>query len=230
MARSRTKVDPLLESQHLTAELREAVASGRQHWFAAVLAAIRQWSLAEEQVDGRRYRYLIGGEAFDWLLLAERLCEELKGVVPQEECEALLFHGCLPLELSEEEFRRLIGPAKYRAHLNFVYGVRVEEALQLAVEEEVHKERLTRVWENGHVDDEACRRVYGASRGELLAACRQERDLPPIDRLSLCELKEFTYWLFKHRLRNADPARMASDTRKGLARLAQLEARRRQVS
>ena len=35
----------------------------------------------------------------------------------------------------------------------------------------------------------------------------------------LTELKEFTYWLFKRRVRSSEPARVASDTRKGLARL-----------
>jgi hypothetical protein len=42
----------------------------------------------------------------------------------------------------------------------------------------------------------------------------------------LSDLHEFTYWLFKHRVNNSDPARVASDTRKGLAMLSRLRARR----
>lgn len=222
--RTEPEGDPRAEAREIIARMKEAVAQGRQHWLIALLDAIRRWPLPEERVGERTYRYLIAGEAFDWLLLAERLCQELEGLIPEEECEALLFHGRLPLELTEEELRRLMGPAKYRAHLNFLYGVRVEEALQLAVRQEVHKERLSRIWENGHVDDEACRRIYGAGRQELLAAFCRERRLPPGDAISLSEWSEFTYWLFKQRLRLADPARVASDTRKGLAMLSRLEA------
>jgi hypothetical protein len=29
-------------------------------------------------------------------------------------------------------------------------------------------------------------------------------------------MKEFTYWLFKYRLKHGDPARVASDTKKAL--------------
>ena len=41
-------------------------------------------------------------------------------------------------------FRDLLGPTKYRAHLNFWYGVVVEEALQLSAEEEARKRHTAR--------------------------------------------------------------------------------------
>ena len=214
-----TRVDALL------AGLRDSVEGGGQHWFVAVLQAAGDWPLAEEKVDGRRYRYLIGGEAFDWLLLAERLCEAVADLTPEDEREALLLHARFPTEVTEEEFRRLLGPAKHRAHLNFLYGVRVEEALQLGVAQEVQKERLSKVWENGHVDEEVCQRIYGASRRELFERFRRQSAFPG-DGLTLSDLHEFTYWLFKHRVNNSDPARVASDTRKGLAMLSRLRARR----
>lgn len=207
--------------------LRRVVARADGHWFTALLSAIAAWRQPEETVGGRSYRYLIGGEAFDWLLLAERLCLELDGLVPREELEALLFEGRPPVPIGEEEFRRIIGSAKYRAHLNFFYGVLVEEALQMAVEEEVQKERLSHVWTHRQrTDDEVCQRIYGFTRRELLRKFCEERGMAPLDGLSLGEYKEFTYWLFKHRLRCCDPARVASDTRKGLAMLAGLESAR----
>ena len=220
-----TVPDLHIEAQNVIADMREAVARGDEHWLLAVLQAIGRWPLAQEQVGDRTYSYLIGGEAFDWLLLAERLCEELQTLIPEDECEELLFFGWLPPELTEEGFRRHLGAAKYRAHLNFLYGVRVEQALQVAVQEEVHKERLSRIWENGHVDDEVCHRIYGGTRAELLQAFRSQQALAPSGSISLGELTEFTYWLFRYRLRNADPAKVASDTRKGLALLQRLEAR-----
>jgi len=36
----------------------------------------------------------------------------------------------------------------------------------------------------------------------------------------------FTYWLFKYRLRQCDRAKVASDTRRGLAQLARLDSLR----
>ena len=41
--------------------------------------------------------------------------------------------------------------------------------------------------------------------------------------ISLAEAREFTYWLFKYRLRYCDPARVASDTRRALGMLRRLE-------
>ncbi len=219
--------DLAAEAQALVASLRRRIQEGEGHWFLALMEAIAGWRLPEEQVGERTFRYLVGGEAFDWLLLAERLCLEIADLVPQDELEALLFHGHLPLEMGEEEFRRLMGPAKYRAHLNFYYGVLVEEALQLAVEDEVVKERLTCIWQNGHIDDEVCQRIYGATRRELWDCFCQQRGLPSAEWLDVQGLREFTYWLFKERLRRCDPARVASDTRKGLAKLAALEGARR---
>jgi hypothetical protein len=205
------------------AELRRAVTDG-QPWFIALLQAIAQWPLPEETVGDRCYRYLVGGEAFDWLLLAERMCETLDGLLPVEEQEALLFFGRPPLDITEQEFRRLIGHAKYRAHLNYLYGVIVEEVLQLVVEEDQRKEQLSRVWEK-HLppDAEAFRHIYGRGQQDLVREFRQERRLSEAEDLSLAEAQEFTYWLFKHRLRWCDPARVASDTRRALAKLRYLE-------
>ena len=62
---------------------------------------------------------------------------------------------------------------------------------------------------------------------ELLERFREERGLPPSDSIAYSDLKAFTYWLFKYRLRNCDRARVASDTRKALSQLARLERARR---
>jgi hypothetical protein len=205
------------------AEFRQAVMEGRP-WFIALLQAIAQWPLPEETVGDRQYRYLVGGEAFDWLLLAERLCEALDGFLPPEEQEALLFFGRPPLDITEEEFRRLIGYAKYRAHLNYLYGVVVEEVLQLVVEEDLRKDQLSRVWEKRSPPDaEAFQHIYGRGQQELLREFRQERGLPQAETVSLAEAQEFTYWLFKRRVRWNDPARVASDTHRALAMLRSLE-------
>ena len=101
----------------------------------------------------------------------------------------------------------------------------MEEALQLAAELEV----LKRYASNGvrYMDDcseEAFRKIYGASKIELLAAFRRERDTPADSTMDLRESKEFTYWLFKYRLSKSDKSKIASDTRKGLQQLEMMKA------
>src|SRR5512136_234889 len=197
--------------------LGEAISTGK-NWYVALLEAIGLWGSAEELHDGRYYRYLIGGEAFDWLTLADRLCQEIDGLIPEDERLELLFAATPPIDLPSREFRQLIGDVKYRAYLNYLYGVVVEEALISVVEEEVMKE-------NGHltlslglrIEQEAYRRIYDAEMTDLLAFFRGQRGYANGDSISLTEKKEFTYWLFKYRVEHSEKAKVASDTRKALA-------------
>ena len=203
-----------------------------QPWFDALLDAIRRWDIPRELIDGREYVYLIEREAFDWLLLCERLCDAMPpGLLPAEEVEALLADETPPQTLSEDEFQERIGPAKYWAHLNFLYGVRVEQALQLAVERALQKESggvsFSHVRRDLERDTHA--RIYGATQDELLRDFREQSDRPQTERISQQEWQAFTYWLFRSRVERQDPARVASDTRRGLDMLRELElaARRR---
>ncbi|MFC1892970.1 hypothetical protein ACFLYR_02885 [Chloroflexota bacterium] len=199
--------------------LQQAIKSG-SHWYIALLEAIGLWSSAEETYGDRTYCYLIAGEAFDWLLLAERLCDAVDGWPPDEEKRALLFQGRPPLDLSQEEFRRLIGGIKYHQLLNYFYGVIVEEALILAVREEVRKEWLTQGYTiDRDTTNEVYRRIYGSTRAVLLKKFRQEKGHPQVQSAGLTELKEFTYWLFKYRLEHCEKTRVASDTKKALGQL-----------
>ncbi len=204
---------------------RQAITGG-QHWFEAMLDAVGQWRLPEERVGDRTYRYLTGGEAFDWLLLAERLLEEVRDITPAGECDALLFDGRWPdgIEIDDEEFAARIGAAKHAAHLNYLYGVLVEEALQLSVEEEIHKQSRARAWGMDPRDDESMYvRVYGRGRGELTAMYYEQTGRMLGEHVSYSDWKDWTYWLFKTRLKRQDKARVASDTRKGLAQLTRME-------
>ena len=273
---------------HLRAAARAGVP-----WPQALLEAVALWTAPQEVHRGRTYRYLIQGEALDWLTLAERLCaelEELASPAPGEpaeppagvetsahgepaeppagvetsahgepveppagvetpahgelveppaygepaeppqsvptaaELEGLLFQGQLPETVTPEEFRERMGGNKYRAYLNYWYGVVVEEALQQAVEDEVRKRHRARCYpDNEDLVEEAFTHLYGATRAALLKEYRQEAKIPQRAALSLADYKEFTYWLSKRRFNLWDPARVASDTRKGIRHLKQLE-------
>jgi hypothetical protein len=213
-----TETLPLTQTADAEAirHLEQAILSGK-HWYIALLEAIGLWTASEETYNGRHYRYLIDGEAFDWLLLAERLCQAVDGLLPDEERLALLFHGEPPIKLTTEKFKQLIGSGKYHQYLNYFYGVTVEEALIQAVQEEVRKEKRTSGYNNEHnLANEVYRRIYGATKAILLKRFRREKGYPQLKSISLTELKEFTYWLFNYRLKNCDKARVASDTKKAL--------------
>lgn len=205
----------------LLKEMQEKVASGT-HWYLALLETIGKWKFPEEEVARNIYRYLIGGEAFDWLLLVSRLSQELNGNIPQEEKEELLFHGREPLAVTQSDFKTFLGPARYKAYLNYYYGVEVEEALISAVEEEVMKEKkalgFTKLDEE-KISDEAFKRLYHKGFNELLAEYRQEKALSEKAILMFYEWKEFIYWLFQLRCRFSDKARCASDTKKALQQM-----------
>ena len=64
--------------------------------------------------------------------------------------------------------------------------------------------------------EEAYRRVYGAKKAVLLKRFRREKGYTQLNSITLTELKEFTYWLFKFRLKESEKAKVASDTRKAL--------------
>lgn len=203
--------------------LRQAILAG-QHWFDALLDAVGHWRTPEEWIGDRHYNYLVGGEAFDWMLLAERLSGEIADLVPARETEALLFQGRWPIEIEDDDFAGRLGTAKYSAHLNYLYGVLVEEALQLFVEEEIHKELRNRPWGTDPREAEGMyRRVYGKSLRELTALHYEQTGVMLGEEVPYATWKAFTYWLFKVRLKLQDKARVASDTRKGLAQLSRME-------
>ena len=215
--KSQAKTAPITSLEDkVIKQLKEDIAAGK-HWYIALLEAIGRWEVVDEVVDGRSYKYLIDGEAFDWLLLAERLCQAVNNLLPKDEKIALLFHGKPPLELGADEFKKLIGSHKYRQQLNYFYGITAEEALLQAVEDEVRKERHA-LGRNNEQDiaDEAFRRIYGTTQQALLKLFRREKGYRRSRSINLAELKEFTYWLFKYRLRHCEKARIGSDTKKAL--------------
>ncbi len=224
-----TVAGPCSSSAEAISQLRADVRDG-VHWAEAVFRAMGQWANAEEEANGRHFRYVIGGEAFDRTLLAERLLQEVAGEVPEGEIENFTVRGDLPEGIDEDRIQSLLGVEKYRGYLNFHYGVTVEETLQLAVEQEVIK----RYASNGirRIEDpaeEAFARIYGAGQAELAVRFRQEDageggTAATLDEvpMTMSECKEFTYWLFKLRLRRSDKPKIASDTKKGLDQLQRM--------
>ncbi len=210
-----TDKDQLSNAQAI-AHLKNALAQGR-NWVTALLESMSLWTLAEEVYQEHHNRYLLDGEAFDWLLLAERLLAEVDGLVPEDEKRELLFSGDFSRSLTEEEVKSLLGPEKYSAYLNYWYGVIVEEAIiQSAKEEEQKRLHSGGISASFAITDGAFRRVYGQEREELHQQFREEKGYSESASFTATEAKEFTYWLFKYRLIHGEGERVARDTRKGI--------------
>ncbi len=198
--------------------LRQSITEGK-HWYIALLEAIGLWQIPEETHAGHHYRYLIAEEAFDWLLLAQRLCDEITDLVPESE-RTDLASGKFPLSITKDEFKSLIGNRKYHAHLNYFYGVMVEQALHLVVQMEIEKDQQLKPCREG-LQDRVFQNIYGDTEFNLLSRYRDQKGHAYNENMSLTEFDEFTYWLFKYRFANCDSARVASDTKKALSLLEQ---------
>jgi hypothetical protein len=91
------------------------------------------------------------------------------------------------------------------------------------VTEEMRKKQTVLGLNNDNgVVDEAYQRIYGATKSVLLKQFRRERHYPHLRSIRLSELNEFTYWLFKYRVKTRDKSLVASDTKKGLTKLHEL--------
>ena len=200
--------------------MQQQIAEGK-HWYMAMLEAIGLWAIPRETYEVRYYPYLIAKEAFDFLLLSERLCKELTGLAPEGEITELLF-GNPPVNISAQKMKDIIGTEKYTALLNHFYGVKVEQSLQISVIMDIEKENHGKK-HSIYLQDEVFQRIYGATEEDLLNRFRNERDYPLNEIMTITEHNEFTYWLFKYRFTYCDSARVASDTRKALQLIENLQ-------
>ncbi|MCL4545295.1 MAG: hypothetical protein M1118_11970 [Chloroflexi bacterium] len=225
----RTTAETRLAINNIITRLRQDIECG-DHWYVALLQAIARWEEPVERFHGRQLTYLVGGEALDWLVLAERLTAEIRDLIPDEERTTLIFHGEPPLILSTEAFREYIGPDRYRCFLNFFYGVVVEEALFFLLEEEARRSTVSGRASAAALDA-IYRDLYGAPEAELLAEFNESHALRVQTELDVDQFKAFTYFLFKRRVLYCLPARVASDTKRGLDELRRqwVAARRRLV-
>ena len=211
--------------EELLAALDAQLAVSPGSWKEAVLEVIGQWPVSSEEVDGERFGYMIGGEAFDWRLLARRVLQGLENGPAPEEWQAWLDMPDLFAGFGEPEFMRMLGVDKFRAGLSYFYGVTVEQGLIVASREEVTKRRVA----SGRAPsddrcDEAFERLYGDDFKSLWGEYRRESGDEDLDReqRTLGQNDAFIYWLFKRRMDRSDPAKVASDTRKGLAQLERM--------
>ena len=188
-----------------------------KEWVSELIKSMSLWTLEEEVYNSKNNKYLIDGEAFDWLLLARRLLDAIGDLVPTTEKNRLLLSEDISDLMSQDEFRNLLGPEKYSAYLNYWYGIVVEEAVIRSAEEEEGK-GMPRSGKIGkaRIRQKAYEKLYGLNQEELYNTFLSDKGYQKTPSFNVGIAKEFTYWLFKYRLVNSEGERVASDTRKGL--------------
>ena len=195
-------------------------------WPDALLNTISNWRTSEETFKDRKFQYFISEEAFDLFLLAERICActKIKQLIPTNEIENLIVQNKFPSFFDYNQIKAILGFEKYRAHMNFFYGITVEEALQLATELEIYKNKTSVGISNSIVTlEEIFNKIYGDSDLNLIKQFFKSKNKRSKKKFTLTEYKELTYWLFKYRLRNSDKAKLASDTKKAIKQLKFME-------
>ena len=197
--------------------LNNSIKNGKS-WFIALLESISLWTKPEEKYNDNNYIYFLDGEAFDWLVLAERLCYEINNFnLYKEEIEKFITYGKLPEVISLSIFKNSIGHSKYRGYLNYFYGITIEESLLISVESEIQKRNLSNGKQfNQDYTELAFENIYLSSQTLLLNIFYEDHKIKPKKYLTITESKLFTYWLFKYRLRSSDKSRSASYTKKGI--------------
>lgn len=203
----------------IVTQLKQSLVSDGD-WIDGLLKAICEWTVSFESLDGFEYQYLILGEGLDWLRLADRLISEVADMIPEDELGDLLFYGRLPERFDKQLFKEFIGPIKYGFYLNYWYGVIVEEAIQNAIERDIRKRHLALCYQD-HEDlfESVFGSLYGESRETLMNNFWAELGKDPEENITTTRSKEFTYWLHKIRVNRWDPARVASDTKRGILEL-----------
>lgn len=196
--------------------LRYSIKSGT-YWPQALIQAMGSWSLPNETYKGREYVYLIHGECFNMLLLAERLMAELQDLISFTDIENLLFNSEFPEDFDLSTLKSELGVTKYRGHVNFFYGVIVEENLQYIVEQEIEK----RYYSNGIGDinnpsNKTFQKLYKATFDNLYIKFCIDTSVTKTKMFYFNDYIKFTYWLFKYRINISDGAKIASDTKKAL--------------
>jgi len=195
---------PVSSHQEIVSRLKASIESGK-HWYLALIEALRDYPEDD---------FTIAGEALDWMRLVKLLAGEAGSLIDAQELARFFRYGKIPLKISSHEARHLIGARKYNLYLNYLYGVTVEAALLQAVAREVEKEYSSLgLPRPGDAGSRAFNRIYGAERHILKEAFDVARPGPGKEESADME---FTYWLFKYRLKNSDKEKVASDTKKAL--------------
>lgn len=233
----RADEDLATNRRRLLDDLVQQFAENPNDWQQNLLTTVAAWPKENERAYDETFHYFIGGEAFNWKRLAERIATQLnaegQSSIPSEDIFDWLGDTGVFGRLGEEQFRRILGVDGWRAHLNYFYGVHIEQCLIAAIQSRIQKRR----YGNGlpPSDDSSDRAYLGLYEeteetlwdqfidenslriSDLIAESSEETRTIALD-------EEFTYWLFKRRIENTNAAQVADETRRALEMLSRINS------
>ena len=221
--------------RRLMDNLQKNIENHADNWQTAFLETVAAWPIENEHVYGETFHYFIGGEAFNWKRLAERIAtqldEEGSTTLPAEKIfdwiESSGVFGGIP----ENEFRRILGVDGWRAHLNHFYGVHIEQCLIAAIQARNHKRRYSAgLPPSDDSSERAYLGLYEETEQDLWQLFIDENadrlsDLiaeSPDETRTIALDEEFTYWLFKRRIEYTLAPQVAAETQRGLDMMSQI--------
>ena len=195
----------------LIQELRNEVSQG-ENWQKSVAKYIGLWNEKEEFYRGYKYIYLIDDEALDWLNLTERLVSSIKSYITKEEYNYVSTSGLLPDQEIYNYIKKTIPKKKLSQMRNFYYGIIIENLIYHYKILEYQKNTIV-VEDN---DQRFYEEIYNKPIEVLYEIFYKERRTINKNKLNFHELKLFSYWLFKYRLKHSDKTKMAHETNTAL--------------
>ena len=223
-------------------EMLKAIDDRPVDWQSAYIRTVAAWPIENETVYGEAFHYFIGGEAFNWKRLAERIAAQIADEGCTEKRSKMVFEWIENSGtfggLDEQEFRRILGVDGWRAHLNHFYGVHIEQCLLAAVQSRIQKRRYSSGRPpSDDASDQAFLGLYEENEQVLWKGFLEENSMRLSDLIaqsnddarSIALDEEFTYWLFKRRIENTNAPQVAAETQRGLdmmSRMGQADDRR----
>ena len=195
----------------LIQELRNEVSQG-ENWQKSVAKYIGLWNEKEEFYRGYKYIYLIDDEALDWLNLTERLVSSIKSYITKEEYNYVSTSGLLPDQEIYNYIKKTIPKKKLSQMRNFYYGIIIENLIYNYKILEYQKNTIV-VEDN---DQKFYEEIYNKPIEVLYEMFYKEKKTINKNKLNFHELKLFSYWLFKYRLKHSDKTKMAHETNTAL--------------
>jgi len=183
-----------------------------------ILSMIRLWKIKKNS----HYDYLVGNEALNWKRLAVQI---LTNINIKEKLLIEIYQWLSIPEIysgmSEFEFRYLMGYEKYNSYLSYFYGVLIERSILCCVERENYKKRISNGKSTVNVLNVSYEHIYGYSFLHLYEEYCKKSSVSNEKQYEYDD-ENFTYYCFKKRIEDSEPAKLASDTKKGTIFLQEL--------
>ncbi len=188
-------------------------------WQISILNEISNWDMNNKKQ--KDLEYLIFGEALDWKLLAEIISYNKNGFIDDKLDRWLNFSDPLG-GFSHLQIKEFTNQKVYDSIISFYYGVIVERSLIIDTQEKYYKKNIgAGIPPNENFCENVFTDLYNLTYSNLREDYNKNFSINQDNKLSnfLYDENKFTYWLFKIRILNSQPEKLASDTKRGLDRL-----------